>query len=114
MFNIVIFNSENELLLSDVQKECQKEKWIPIACQEENEKKTIFLFDNFETAKNFVKRNFLKGEFIGLVLLHEIEIEKLKNNYYLEKLSWPKKIKNINFEIFYLEENPSLVINNNK
>jgi len=37
MFNIVILNSENELLLADIKNECQKEKWIPVACNEKED-----------------------------------------------------------------------------
>lgn len=111
MFNIVVFNSENELILADIKKECQNEKWIPIACLENPQNKTIFVFDSIEIAKNFARRNFGKSNLIGLILLHEIEINKLKNDYILEELSWPKKIKNIKFEIINLEEVPKLMVN---
>jgi len=110
MFNIVVFNSENELLLEDIKNECQNQKWVPIACLENLNDKTIFVFNNIEIARNFAKRNFGKSNLIGLILLHEIEINKLKDSYKLEELNWPKKIKNIKFEIINLEEVPKLMV----
>lgn len=111
MFNIAIFNSENELNLSDVKIECQNDKWIPVACQEIEDKKTIILFSDIDYAKKFIKRNLLKSFFMGIIILSDIELEKIKKEYQVLELNWPKKMQNIKFEIINLVENPDLIIN---
>lgn len=110
MFNIVILNSENELLLADIKNECQKEKWIPVACQEKEDNKIILLFNGIDNAKNFIRRNFSKGQLVGLVILGENDLKNIKDNYYFEELNWPKKMNNINFEIIEFECNPLLKV----
>jgi len=110
MFNIAIFNSENELNLSDIKNECQNEKWVPIACQETENYKKIILFNDIEFAKNFTKRNLYKPLLIGIIILSDIEVEKIKNQYSVLELEWPKKMKNIKFEIINLTENPALIV----
>lgn len=102
MFNIVILNSENELFLQEIKNECQKEKWIPAACLEQENNKTILFFNNIETTRDFIKRNFNKKDLVGVVLLSEEETIKIKNNYEFLELDWPKKINNIKFEIINL------------
>lgn len=111
MFNIAVFNSENELNLSDIKNECQNEKWIPIACQEIDDKKTIILFSDIDYAKKFIKRNLLKSFLMGIIILSDCELEKIKSQYSVLELNWPKKMQNIKFEIINLIENPELIIN---
>jgi hypothetical protein len=110
MFDIVIFHSENEILLPEIKAECQKQKWVPVACLEILNKKTILFFNSVDTARNFLRRNFNKSTFVGLIILGENDIKNIKDNYYFQELSWPKKMNNISFEIIELECNPLLKV----
>jgi len=110
MFNIVIFHSENEILLPEIKAECQKQNWVPVACLEVLNKKTILFFNSIDTARNFLRRNFNKNTFVGLIILGENDVKNIKDNYDFQELSWPKKMNNISFEIIELEYNPLLKV----
>lgn len=111
MFNIVIFHSENEINLLEIQQECQKQNWVPLACIEKENKKTILFFNSISTARNFLKRNFDRKTLVGLVILNDDDTESIKRKYNIEELSWPRKLSNINFEIIELNDNPDLMVN---
>jgi hypothetical protein len=110
MFNIVVFHSENEILLPEIKAECQKQNWVPVACLEISKIKIILLFNSIDTARNFLRRNFNKNTFVGLVILGENDVKNIKDNYDFEELNWPKKMNNIKFEIIELEHNPLLKV----
>jgi hypothetical protein len=110
MFNIVVFHSENEILLPEIKAECQRQNWVPVACLEIYNKKTILLFSSIDTARSFLRRNFNKNTFVGLVVLGENDVKNIKDNYDFEELNWPKKMNNIKFEIIELEHNPLLKV----
>lgn len=111
MFNIVIFHSENEINLPEIQQECQKQNWIPVACTEIEKKSVIFFFNDIKIARDFLKRNFNKKILVGLVVLNNEDTKNIKENYRIEELNWPKKISNIKFEVIELKDNPSLMVN---
>lgn len=113
MFNIVVFHSENEILLPEIKSECQKQKWVPVACLEISKIKIILLFNSIDTARNFLRRNFNKNTFVGLVILGENDVEKIKENYDFQELTWPRKMNNIKFEVIELESNPLLKVISN-
>lgn len=107
MFDIVIFHSENELHIKEIKQECQKENWVPVATSQNK----IICFNNIDTGKRFIKRNFKKNIFVGLICLSEDDLEKIKKHYEFEQFSWPKKINDINFEVVDLNQSPLLKIN---
>jgi hypothetical protein len=110
MFDIVVFHSENEILLPEIKAECQKQNWVPVACLEVLNKKTILFFNSIDTARNFLRRNFNKKTFVGLIILGENDVKNIKDNYDFQELNWPKKMNNISFEIIELEYNPLLKV----
>jgi len=113
MFNIVVFHSENEILLPEIKAECQKQNWVPVACEEVSKIKIILLFNSIDTARNFLRRNFNKNTFVGLVILGENDVENIKENYDFQELTWPRKMNNIKFEVIELESNPLLKVISN-
>lgn len=113
MFKIVVFHSENEILLPEIKAECQKQNWIPVACLEPYNKKTILFFNSIDTARNFLRRNFNKNTFVGLVILGENDVKNIKDNYDFQELTWPRKMNNIKFEVIELESNPLLKVISN-
>ena len=112
MFDIVVFHSDNEILLPEIKAECQKQNWVPIACLKNENKKTILFFNSIDTARNFLRRNFKKHTFVGLVVLGDNDAKNIKDNYEFQELNWPKKMNNIDFEVVELECNPLLKVIN--
>lgn len=74
----IIFN-DGSLTVEDFKKECQKEKWLPLTVL--REKATgdthVPIFNNSNTAHNFMKRNFNTGEHAcGITILTDEDVEE--------------------------------------
>lgn len=113
-----IFSSENELALQDIKSECLEQSWVPLGAKYDklNNKSKIIVFRSLSTAQSFVKRNYKKNEFVGIVKMPTKQIQQFLNDKLeIEFLDWPKSFKDLSdfklgIEVVQLLDNPLLEI----
>lgn len=111
-----IISSENELGLQDIRNECMEQSWVPLSVKYDKLKNTskIIIFRSLSVAKSFIKRNYRKDEFLGVIKMPTKQIQQfLNDNLEIEFLDWPKSFKDLSdvklgIEVIKLLDNPLL------
>tara|TARA_A100001201_G_C4061743_1_gene192902 strand:+ start:509 stop:880 length:372 start_codon:yes stop_codon:yes gene_type:complete len=113
----IIFNDGN-LLPNDFKSECQKEKWLPITVLREKAtcETHVPIFNNSNTAHNFMKRNFDVDQVTcGIIILLNEDLEAMeKRGWKIMKMKFPRRIKtghpeyDLDVEVFETKEEPEL------
>ena len=114
MSKYFIFYSENELSLDNVKDECVVNKWASVACYYNNEKSHIIAFNQPSIAMDFIRRNFSKKEMIGIMVIPDEHVIKIKEKHSLECFSFPRKISSIKIEIIELDTELEVQVNSQK
>ena len=111
-FMIAIINTDGQMKISEIQKECISGKWIPLLIYKINNKKVIPVFNLTDIARNFIKRNLPKSWTHGCVFLADTDIEKIiKTGLEIQPFEFPRKINEnpdikFDFEIHEFLEEP--------
>ena len=113
----IIFNDGN-LLPNDFKSECQKEKWLPITVLREKAtcETHVPIFNNSNTAHNFMKRNFNTKEVqSGILLLCDEDIANMEDRgWKMMPLRFPRRFAEghpeyeLDVEVLELDESPEL------
>jgi hypothetical protein len=92
---MAVLCTDGQLSLSDVHKECGKQKWIPLLVYRIINEDSIYLpvFSIEETARSFIKRNLPKKWVHAGIWLSVTDLEKIKSSgWNIEHFSFPRKI----------------------
>lgn len=109
---IAIINTDGQIKINEIQKECIAGKWIPLLILNKNNKKILPVFNLPDIARNFIKRNLPKNWTHGCVFLSDSDIEKiLKNGWEIQPFDFPRKLNEspeveFDFEIHEFVEQP--------
>tara|TARA_R100000234_G_scaffold106175_1_gene76691 strand:+ start:13 stop:390 length:378 start_codon:yes stop_codon:yes gene_type:complete len=112
----VIFN-DGSLSLSDFQKECKEEGWLPITVIRKDNDDNVYvpIFKFSETAHTFMCRNFNRREVAtGIIILIDEDLKAMEEKgWVIERMKWPRKFKDrdgyqLDVEVFELTEKPEL------
>ena len=113
----IIFN-DGSFTVEDFKKECQKEKWLPLTVL--REKATgdthVPIFNNSNTAHNFMKRNFNTSEHTcGIAILTEEDVaEFTSKGWKVMPMKYPRRFLvghpeyELDVEVFEIKEEPEL------
>jgi hypothetical protein len=112
----VIFN-DGSLSLSDFQKECKEEGWLPITVIRKDNDDSVYvpIFNFSKTAHSFMCRNFNRREVVtGIIILTDEDLKAMEEKgWVIERMKWPSKLKDrdgyqLDVEVFELTEKPEL------
>lgn len=93
-----------------------EQSWVPLSVKYDKLKNTskIIIFRSLSVAKSFIKRNYRKDEFLGVIKMPTKQIQQfLNDNIEIEFLDWPKSFKDLSdvklgIEVIKLLDNPLL------
>ena len=113
----IIFN-DGSLDIKDFREECQKDKWLPLTVlRKKNEGITyVPVFNNSNTAHNFMKRNFDTDKYTcGIIILTQEDIEQFDSKgWEVMRMKYPRRIRtghpeyDIDVEVIEITEEPDL------
>jgi len=109
---IAIICTDGQLSHKDIQRECIKQKWIPLLTLKSQEKTILPVFNLADIAYKFVVRNLPKEWKHGCVHLTNDDIATIiKKNWTIQPMDFPRKIKDnpefeMSFEIHEFTEEP--------
>jgi len=90
---IAIINTDGQMKIADILKECVSGKWVPLLILKKQNKKVLPVFNLTNVARSFAKRNLPKTWAHGCVLLADSDIEKIiKIGWEIEPFDFPKKM----------------------
>lgn len=86
--------SDGAITNRDDVKQCQHERWMPIATITQDGKVTVLLFYDYKIAAQFIKRNYPSDWTRGIISLTTDELKWMQDQGWGNKiLSYPQRLK---------------------
>lgn len=88
--------SDGAIVNCDDVKQCEKEKWLPVAAIIEGNKTTVLLFCDLQVAVKFIKRNYSKDWTRGIINLTTTQLKWMNDQGWESRvLTFPQILKDI-------------------
>lgn len=112
---IALIYSDGSISPTDLKKECQNQKWIPLAVVKDKvEQIFVICFNSQDIARKFSKRNFPKNWIQGSIKLSDADLNFIdKKKWKIKILDFPRLLNShpeytLSFEILDFYEEPEL------
>lgn len=106
--------SDGAITNRDDVKQCQNEKWMPVATISKDGKITVLLFYDYQVAAKFIKRNYPRDWTRGIINLTEDNLKWMRDQGWESKvLSYPQLLKDapgFGYEILQFQSEMDVVI----
>lgn len=88
--------SDGAITSRDDVKQCEREKWLPVASLNKDGKVTVLLFYDLQVAVKFIKRNYSKEWTRGIINLTTTQLEWMSSQGWEYKvLTYPQMLKDL-------------------